>query len=226
MTNPHEYGTSQWAAWEKDQADKGHSTGSAYNASLRKRDEDARRSEQELQAAQQRLANNNGCFSADTKILTPFGLISIDSIKKGDHVVCLSESRAETSNAPVLKVVRRKKSRIYSLTLACGTVIRTTRSHSFLTPRGWQRADEIAAGETIHTHPDGWKKVEQSSQTGAEEPTYNLIVDRTYTFIADGAVAHSFTSFRSARCVVWNIISITSQILQRASRSPEKLLPS
>lgn len=223
MSNPYEYGTSQWAAWEKDQADAGRSTSSQYNADLLRQAEDAKRNEQELEAARQRQVKSSTCSPGETKILSPFGMIRIDSIKEGDRLVSRSRTGEIVEDASVLKVMKHKNAQIYGLTLQDGSVIRTTGSHSFLTHLGWRRADKIESGFRIQTFPDGWKEVQQSAQTSDEEPTYNLIVDRTYTFIAEGALVHSFTKFRSVQCMIWSAISTISKLVKCGLRLPEKL---
>jgi len=156
----------------------------------------------------------NGCFPADTPILTPRGWRRIAEIKAGDIVL----ARTWTGRLAPRPVIRRKdysESRILSVVSDSGEVLfRITRSDSVLTAQGWRRIDQLQPGDELHGLDERGTetvvKVGRIVDTELVEPVHNLIVARSYNFLVQGCVSHSFTYFRIPRIVaseIWHFIS-------------------
>lgn len=95
------------------------------------------------------------CFDGDSKVLTPHGYIPIKDLKEGDTVINYSEVQKIFKLDTVVKQhTNLKKSineKMYELEFECGTKIKVTGNHTFLTKSGWVRADELTENHEIIT---------------------------------------------------------------------------
>lgn len=152
---------------------------------------------------------SNGCFAKGTKILTPSGLQDIAALKEGDLVSAYCSKNSVLVSRRVLAVVRHSNQKLWHLAFEGDNSMRTTPIHSFRTPKGWRVASKLRTGDRVYCSGQNGqirvKTVIKSASLGAAEDVYNLIVERDFTFIAGGAVAHSFTYFRGLRCVFWSL---------------------
>jgi hypothetical protein len=148
---------------------------------------------------------SNGCFPKGTKVLTPNGLVDISVLIKGDLVISINKNGEKVTNH-IVKYIKHNGNQIWEILLSNGSVIRTTRIHSFQVYGKWKKASNIVKGETIKDFINNKElKVISSSITIEKEDVYNLIVDNNYNFIANSIVAHSFTRFRIGRVIFWSI---------------------
>lgn len=132
------------------------------------------------------------CFPASAKVLTPRGYRSIASLEVGDTVVS-GKMRAET----VTKKLVHSPTEVFCVGIAGrAEPLRTTRHHTFLTKRGWLRADQMRVGDEL-VGPNAGRVVRFGVQ--AAEPVYNLHTTGDHTFVVEGVVAHNFTEFRGLR---------------------------
>ena len=88
--------------------------------------------------------------------------------------------------------------------------ISTTKTHSFLTKRGWQRTDRLREGDAITTTGEHEAIVASVVKTERVEPVFNLLTDVDHTFVAGGCVVHNFTYLRRLR-VWWHKATMLSQ---------------
>lgn len=145
----------------------------------------------------------SSCFPRGTMIDTPHGARDIAEISTGDAVLSFCRRCGRVREREVIKVVRHAESAIWVLRLDDRS-IRTTRTHSFLTESGWRRAGQLRSGMTIRLHNSQAATITASGEVSETEPVYNLIVEGDFTYIADGAVAHSFSYLRSFRMLMWS----------------------
>lgn len=132
------------------------------------------------------------CFPASAKVLTPRGYRPIASLQEGDSVVS-GKMRVET----VTKKLSYGASEVFCVMLEGRSApVRTTRHHTFLTKRGWLRADRMRVGDEM-IGPNAGRVTGFAVQ--AAEPVYNLHTTGDHTFVVEGVVAHNFTEFRGLR---------------------------
>ena len=132
------------------------------------------------------------CFPASAKVLTPRGYRPIASLREGDSVVS-GKMRVET----VTKKLSYGASEVFCVMLEGRSApVRTTRHHTFLTKRGWLRADRMRVGDEM-IGPNAGRVTGFAVQ--AAEPVYNLHTTGDHTFVVEGVVAHNFTELRALR---------------------------
>lgn len=145
--------------------------------------------------------HSKDCFPAATRILTPSGQKAIEELRPGDLVVSYKDGAMSTQ--PVLRLRLVPLRSIVKIHLRGRFApIRTTRSHSFSTVRGWVTAKDLEAGDCVHVFERDTlhtAKVTSIESTPEYCDVYSLITASTHTFIADGAVVHNFTYFRALR---------------------------
>lgn len=172
--------------------------------------------------------NQNDCFPAGTQISTPSGLRSIESLKKGDFVSSPSLKKRENTTCKILGIHENQDCLVWEITLENGKVIRTTRSHSFFDGSRWLRAVDLKiSGQILTMDPisgRNYQKIKKSEETTSAEPVYNLIVEKNFTYLADGVAAHSFSYFRGPRMFYWTILGNLA-LLKEPSASKGQLRP-
>ncbi len=150
---------------------------------------------------------NGGCFPKGTLVSTPSGKKDITTLRKGQLISGVNPLTGDIEPRKILKICSHAPCSIWELEFEGGKRIRTTSIHSFLISKGWERASRILPSDeilVIDTQGQIQKSfVVSSNQTNVTENVYNLIVDDDFTFIADGAVVHSFTYFRNFRVAYW-----------------------
>jgi len=91
------------------------------------------------------------CLTADTFIMTnPDGVVSITQVPIGSHIIALNEGTGVFEPARVLDVVYSGKQLVYKLRTTSKT-IKATSNHSFLTPYGWERLDQLKRGDRVRS---------------------------------------------------------------------------
>jgi hypothetical protein len=152
--------------------------------------------------------SGGGCFPAGTRVDTPDGPRDISAMRAGELIVTVDERTGTQSVGRVLKVQTHMRRRLWRLTLEDGPDLLTTSVHAFLVDGQWRPARRLAAGDRL-AFVDGTRLttrvVTASGEAGAAADVYNLIVAGPCTYVANGAVAHSFTRFRETRKLFWRI---------------------
>lgn len=156
----------------------------------------------------------NECFPAGTMIQTPAGECDIADLSPGDLVCAVDITNMTTFARPIMSKVSHGITDLWALRLDNGTLLRTTRVHSFYSGNGWKKASSFTTGDTISVmNADGVieaRKVLESEALRESEKVFNLIVEENFTFIANGVTAHSFTYFRKAREYLWRVKKLLS----------------
>ncbi len=153
------------------------------------------------------------CFAKGTKITTPYGLIDIEKLSKGDIVTSIDRLGNASFNR-IIKTKRHVNIPIYQIILRNGKVINTTIGHKFLVESKWKKAINIKAGESLFYFEDNFikiEKVEKSYKSDNYSDVYNIIVERDFNYIAEGVVVHSFSYFQIIRKFCYNMISIYNE---------------
>ncbi|MEM6942296.1 MAG: Hint domain-containing protein [Pseudomonadota bacterium] len=150
-----------------------------------------------------------GCFPGHTPILTPAGLVEIQYLQVGDPVISWNNKLFLREEAVILKFISHSPRQIYLITLSNGATIETTGVHSFLTDRGWMRADLLKCGDSIKDENGNLQRVLQAELSQNCEPVFNLITTGQNNYIARGLVAHNFTYFRRLKSMYWCVVHNT-----------------
>lgn len=163
------------------------------------------------------------CFPAGTRILTPSGPKAIEVLKLGDLIVSYEDG--SISAQPVLKLQKfPSRSVVEIYLLGREAPIRTTRSHSFSTLRGWITAKDLGTSDYVHVIEHN---IVQTAQVTSVESTlescdvYSLMTAFSHTYIAEGVIAHNFTYFRALRTFVYRHLMDAGLVrdIARANRS-------
>ncbi|HOV77296.1 MAG TPA: polymorphic toxin-type HINT domain-containing protein, partial [Sedimentisphaerales bacterium] len=133
-------------------------------------------------------------FVGGTMVETPDGPKLIELVEEGDVILTRP---ADQPDGPVIAgrvsgVFRNLAPAILWLTLSTGEIIGVTPTHEFWTYEcGWTLAGDLQAGETV-TGLDGQPMAIVSIVVDARPaPVYNLEVDGTLTFFAQGVWVHN-----------------------------------
>lgn len=171
-----------------------------YNKEIRDRE----KASVERTRKERERAGGTSCFVGSTPILTPEGWQPISDLGEGDQVISYDQSTGTTTFRCIEKRKDHKPAIVWELHLMQrNEPICTTRAHSFLTQRGWQRTSRLRTGDTMITVGGDVVTVASVDKTGRAEPVFNLITEGEHTYIAQGCIAHNFTYLRHIR-VLWS----------------------
>lgn len=203
MSNPYPKNTAAHDNYERQQAQSGIQTGSVANQK-----EYARIGQEK--SANSPFGNNSasGCFPRGTKIATPTGYSSIETLRPGDMIQSWCCRTAGWVNVPVLKVVKYSERALAAITFSDGQALRVTAAHSLRTANGWRKVSQLRPGDLIATDAgEGLVSAAISSiaLSSDKEPVYNLVTAYHHNFVAGGVLAHNFTYFRSLRMLAWRL---------------------
>ena len=146
-------------------------------------------------------STSQGCFVKGTKVLMANGTLkNIEDVVVGDMV------QTQNKNQKVLKVLRHKSiTPLYSINNSVDFV---TNNHPFYTKSGWKvidvnsiypkqkdyiQKDSLSIGDFIRTD-DGWievKTITRGREPLPDEEYYNLSIDKTPSYYADGFLVHN-----------------------------------
>lgn len=138
--------------------------------------------------------NENWCFRAGTKVLTPYGNRNIEDLRVGDLVISGSGIERMVEN-----VTTHYAEDTYIVEAKDVETIYTTSEHPFLVKRPennepeWVPAYQLKSSDLIAIYNDGktiWTTVYSSTPTEPYE-VYNLTVAEDHTFVANGIIVHN-----------------------------------
>lgn len=169
-----------------------------------------------------RARHGEGCFPASTLVYTLNGKTQIENLRPFDRVLSYNHHKKSIEEHPILRIVEYHKRQIWEIDTLNGEKLRTTHSHSFWSKGAWHRASEIKPGDTLATiDQDGSItncQVVMSRPLDQWEDVFKIVVDKNFTMIADGFLAHSFTNFRSLQILYWKALRLASIDIQRYIR--------
>ena len=140
------------------------------------------------------------CFTGDTLVRTEEGFTRIDEIKVGDYVLAENVETGEKKYKKVLKVYVKETTKLVHLrtdgTKDEDQTIDTTANHPFYVEgRGWVAAEDIEAGDRLHTEDGSVVVVTANETEKLRKPikVYNLEVEdyHTYYVTADEVLVHN-----------------------------------
>ncbi|MBL7935691.1 MAG: hypothetical protein JNM51_07770, partial [Bacteroidia bacterium] len=131
-------------------------------------------------------ANPCGCFTANTKVLTKRGLISIDSLKIGDTVISFNDSLKTYNDKKILSTLKYVRDSIYTIYLP-NEIIQTTPDHPFYTNEKWVLAKNIKKGDGLFTHSKAAITVDSIKLVVSITNVYNFIVEDDHTYFVSNS---------------------------------------
>jgi hypothetical protein len=138
-----------------------------------------------LQTIAQATIPSMVCFAAGTLVLLADGSVKkIEDIGAGELVLATPEKKPEThpEARSVLEVFHNRVSRLYEVRLA-DDVIKVTATHPFyVKSRGWIPAHALCSNDELRTHQDAWVAVHSVTDSGIDEPVFNLHIDEAHTY--------------------------------------------
>ena len=147
--------------------------------------------------------NRCNCFAAGTEVLTPDGLVEIQSLDIGDIVIARHEVTGELGPQPVTALIRPPSRRIWNLDVvdASGDIerFRTTDDHPWHNAGTgvFEPTKDLTPGERLSTLDGTSVRVVSVAITATDEPAYNLTVANAHTFFVgeDGIWVHNQDCF-------------------------------
>ncbi len=128
----------------------------------------------------------SGCFLGGTRIATPGGDVPIESLEVGDEVLSKS-SNGEPLYARVTKTYRTIEVGYFVINGG----ISVTATHPIRVGERWVVVEDLRIGDEI-VGPDGATiVVESMDEIHYGVRVYNIEVDGTHTFFADGLLVHN-----------------------------------
>jgi len=127
-----------------------------------------------------RTEATQGCFTADTKILTEKGYKRIDDIKVG-HKVLTVDSEGNPASNKVVKTLTFTNNHYY---LINGN-IKVTALHRFSTLNGWIRVRDLKIGDRIQMSDGFFEEITSKDLFSDDQTVYNLdIADNDNFFVS------------------------------------------
>ena len=128
-------------------------------------------------------AKAEGCFTADTKILTEKGHKRIADIKAGDRVLTVDPEGNPATNR-VVKTLIFNNNHYYFI----NEKIKVTAQHRFYTGEGWTKTQDLKIGDKIQLSSGAFEEIISKERFPADLTVYNLHIADNHNFFvsADG----------------------------------------
>ena len=129
-----------------------------------------------------------GCFTKGTKVKTPLGYATIESLKKGDLVKSYDTKVEAKVDSEVTETFLHENHDGY---LVINGNIKTTSNHPFYSNGDWVDAGELSVGDKI-LHVDGLEHTVKSIENYDDTiDVYNIEVDGNHNYYAENYLVHN-----------------------------------
>lgn len=131
---------------------------------------------------------DNHCFTADTRVATPYGDVRITSLKEGDEVYT-SEGKRKVS-----KFFDNGERGIIEVRITFSdteVTLKATPDHKIKTSDGWKRLDQLKCGDVLFllNGKDTVRNVETIRRSTSH--VYDIEVEGVHEFFANGILVHN-----------------------------------
>ena len=134
------------------------------------------------------LQNYLGCFTGDTLIATNDDSLHIEEINSGDIVMTFDLKDKKVKQSKVTKTYRHKNPNGY---IVINDILKTTPNHPFYSDGKWIEAGKLSIGDKI-LHMNGMEhEVKSIEMVNSQEDVYNIEVDGTHNYFAEGYLVHN-----------------------------------
>jgi hypothetical protein len=128
------------------------------------------------------------CFTGDTRIITINGPKIIESVNSGDIVMTFDLKKNKLKKSKVTKTFKHKNPDGY---IVINDILKTTPNHPFYSNGEWKEAGKLLIGDKI-LHIDGVEhKVKSIDVVDKSLDVYNIEVDGTHNYFAEGYLVHN-----------------------------------
>ncbi len=145
-----------------------------------------------------KVKTSNLCLTGDTVIMTDRGAITLNSLYKNqidfkvlsDKQTIGEEGYDFYQSSPVVKMAENAP--IFVLMLDNGCMLRGTKDHKVFVSdhRKWVEIGNLSNGDMVKT-VCGWSAISWVADERTTEPVYDITVDTSHSFIANGIVVHN-----------------------------------
>jgi len=157
-----------------------------------------------------------GCVSADTKVFTDKGLISIRDVRIGDNVV--SQYQGYVANFKVTDVILTGIKDTYSIYTETG-VMHLTAEHKVLTTTGYKKVCDLGVSDKLVTGDITWNKLNTVDTNGQEKSQGIINLQPRLERVGIGYTDTSINKLKGIYLKVWMFTTrtitrkITAQII-------------
>lgn len=138
--------------------------------------------------------NKGGCFVPGTLVKTSGGSEKIEDVKVGDKVTSFDDKTGEVKDSIVTDLHQVYRDYYFSL-IAGGYNVKVTAEHPFYIGSGqYKEAQDIKTGDILYVDQNNILApviVAENVKINEPTPAYNLTVDNTHTFFANGFAVHN-----------------------------------
>ena len=133
----------------------------------------------------------SSCFVAGTQVATINGVKNIEDIKVGDYVLAYNEETGQNEYSKVIETYTNKTDQLCEITYN-GKTIQSTLNHPYYINGKWVEAQNVKVGDNLTLSDGTTAKVESVKIIDCEETiVYNMNVEETHTYYAEGALVHN-----------------------------------
>lgn len=168
---------------------------------------------------------SSGCFPYHTKVSTPTGFCFIGEIAEGDIIFSFDSDTGELVERRVTRLIRHDPMKLVKLVTSGGKVLNVTENHRILTKNGFSRIDTLHVGEMIMVDlkSSTFEELNAIEENDIVEPVFNLIVEDSFTFLADGFVVHSFSTKPKLQKIYWKLICLAEKCFRLRSYKKQSI---
>jgi hypothetical protein len=164
---------------------------------------------------------------AGTIVLTTIGEVSIENLTIGDIVYSV-HAGAPGSEAQQCQVTETfERIAPFILRIACdnGSTIGLTPEHDIWTVQaGWTTAGNLRPGDHLACANGGFTAIEHITIDTTPTVVYNIAIDGSFTYYADGVWVHNCNSCKVGRQLLFHLHHILPKFLEGAN-SARALIP-
>jgi hypothetical protein len=141
-------------------------------------------------SGQERLCGSKGgCFTFETKVLTPKGELQISEIKVGDDVICFDEN-GNLFESKVTETFKHEDKQVHLYVFSDGYTVNSTKNHPFYTKNGFTEIGNLNIGESVIDINGKEIYLLEIIDMGIQS-VFNIEVEKYHTYIANGIRVHN-----------------------------------
>ncbi|MDX1921095.1 MAG: polymorphic toxin-type HINT domain-containing protein [Candidatus Caenarcaniphilales bacterium] len=144
--------------------------------------------------------------------------LEIEKIKVGDEVLSFNEKTQELEWKVVLETFKRKKNKVFKITLVDKTLIKPTEEHPFFVSGTWLAAKDLRVGMKLLNKDLEEVKIllieEESFESAID--VYNFSVEGNHNYFAEGVLVHNTYDLEEAN----EVIDIDQKLQSQEVKNP------